>query len=1118
MTYTRFDHTSLYLPAPASKEITYGYYLPGDAGPVEISPADSWNVFKGYYFFLSRPIEPAAHAELLELEKALAAEPALQDPHHTGASWWVNTAGSLAVCQAVLQTELRQGRVIVEKEMHLGFGKYRLPLFPGSAVLFDPEGLLSVGYPAVAGAQPSTTENGLSIAVMGRRAGILTGQVMISDFSDNEHTGWMAGFRYNMPGTFRVFSQYYPLFRNEAGIYWVFNVHWDPLHPLDHNRSNMAFTGISLGMEKIAGTKDRFRLSPSSGQTMDSWWRTIYGQPVTIRPVTDGPDPAQLVFQLYANPDESPAYYLAPKGSFELGAVPEEDGMCRLLPGLAGTESLQFTPGDTMVFYPGNAAYAADGLASKRLDDSYTASWAFIQARSASAIVYSAAPSVASLYQPSATAGMLDAYYAPTAQLPAAGGDAGCFPMAPYAGVDVLHADGFPADTIALFEKELIAVTREQRMAALPPPPMAFGNASIVTTTPQGLLATISGLQWEKVLLAKNIEENPGRKAEVKDFQFRNLPAVLRRAFQTDDLFLVISDATHLGEFDNAVLIEGWQFNINVPIRDPMKDPEHKNILVFKFRKGAVTDLLEETNQWTDPVPFNYDENQVESTRSWLRQYCEEAIAMSAQNAAFASFAAIVQDAEWYGVLAFRTDIDLGNFPEDLKGLLGAMDLTRFYAHHVGVQVNFVQENTSDAGWALDIKRSNLFGLISYIDPAYQQTQREPETTFGVAAVETADNSMEDVTYVYKVLILQVIFADTVLTDFNSKLELTARKWFEDAASLNIPGGKTESEPANYSMIFNGHYENHDGHRTYTFLTQQDLTYQYFLTSKVLTYIEFVKAQFQTVSHVTSREVADVEKITARFTFYGFLNFKILGKTDEAGKPEEFDCFSYGSEAGEEIQHNRGLYFSNLALDVNFALNTSTNSTSGLKIILNPANVSFDQSMSSYRQKSFAAAFPISPNAVLQGSGDNTPKRLGYVKVIPPVKFDAGIQSLWYAINFDMHWGGPGSLSSQAGFMPQLMLAWSPGASAVQTELFIRLPGSGSGNDFVLQNVMKVSAGPFQLKQVKHDGKISYNFFLINLSLSIFGVRLPPFGNSNLVLIGDADDPGTLGWFGAYKT
>lgn len=1110
MKYVPFENTNMFLPIPLPEEITYGYYLPGDTKPSEISLAESWSAFKGYYFFLSIPVESANKDALTELEKNLAAEPSLQNPLHTGACWWVNTPGSSAV-QSVLQTDILDGNAYINTNVDLGFGTYQLPLFQGASLLFQPEGLLAAGYPVVPGAQPASTANGISLAVTGDEAGILKGQAMISDFSDNEYTGWSAGFRYNMPNlaTGNYSSQYYPLFDNTPSTYWVLNVHWDPLHPLDGERSYMAFTGISFGLEKTAGTEDRFQIVPA-GETLKTWWRTIYGHPVTMRPVTDGVNPAQLVFQSYANPVKSPAYYLAPKGAFELGATPDERGVCPLLPGLSGTERIQFAPGDEMIFYPGNAANAGNGLVSEGLDNKYTASWVFIQAKSAEAVVYSAAPGVASLYEPSVTTGLLDAYYAPTAQLPAAGSNTFCFPLAPYAGINAPQTNGFSPADMSAFESRLIAVAREQRMASMPIPENAFADGTVITTTtPQGLLASISGLQWKEVLLARNTE------LEV-DFRFTNLPAVLRNAFQTEDLFLVISDAANIGAFDNALSIEGWQFNVDIPIRDPEKDPEHKNILILKFRKGAVTNLLFDTTQWTAPVTFNYDANQVVSTQSWLMDYCNEAITMAESNPPFASFASIVQNPEWYGILALRTNIDLGNFPKDLRGLLGAMDLTRFYAHHVGVQVSFVQEEASstnkpasNTNKPLEVKKSNMFGMISYIDPAYQQTQGKAAGAGPRLAFVAEQNSVADVVYAYKVLILQVIFANTVLTNFDSKLELTARKWFEEAASLNVPGKDAGNDPANYSMIFNGHYENHDGHRTYTFLTQQDLTYQYFLTSKVLNYIEFVKAQFQTISSVVSDTDPDSEDIIARFTFYGFLNFTAQDK---------FDCFSYGAGKNEALQKGRGLYFSNLSLDVNFALNTNMNTTSGLTIKLNPRNVSFDQSMSTFREKSFVAAFPISPNAILQGSSDNTPKKLRYLPVLPPVEFStAGIQPEWYAINFDMHWGGPGSLASQAGFIPQLMLAWSPGATSVNVGIFVRLPGSGGGNTFSIQNVLTLSAGPFQLKQVVHDGdKISYNFFLINLSLSLFGVRLPPAGNTNLVLIGDAEEPGTLGWYGAY--
>lgn len=1109
MKYTPFDNTSLFLPSPLPESVTSGYYLPGDTTPpAEISLADSWDAFKGYYFFLSTPIAADNTDALKTLQEQLTAEASLQNPLHTGACWLLN--GTTLTVQALLQTGTDSGNVSIQTAVDLGFGTYQLPLFEGAGVVFQPEGVICAGYPAVPGAQAAATEKSLSVAVIGEQAGVLTGEVMISDFSNDIYAGWSAGFRYNMPNpaTGVPCSQYYPLFNNQPATYWLLDVHWDPLHPLDDSRSYMAFTGISFGLQKITGEEDRFEIIPATGATLDSWWRTIYGQPVTLRPVTNGANPAQLVFQLYADPEKSPAYYLAPKGAFELQAAPGDDGVCQLLPGLSGTESLQFTPGDHIVFYPGNAANAPSGLASQELNNTYTASYAFIEARTAAAVVYSAAPPVASLYQASTTSGLLGPFYAPSAQLPATGSDTLCFPMAPYAGISTVQADAFPPEYLASFESSLLGTAREQKMAAMPVPTGSQVTADpVTTTTPQGLLATISGMQWQEVLLALNTELPV-------NFRFTNLPAALRSAFQTEDLFLVISDAGNIGTFDNALSIEGWEFNVNVPTRDPDKDPEQKNILILKFRKGAITDLITNTTQWTDGVTFNYDADQLTSTQTWLMEYCTEATDMAKNNSHFASFANIIQDPEWYGILALRTDISLGNFPSDLRGLLGAMDLTRFYAHHVGVQVSFVQENSSNTTQPLALKKSNMFGLISYIDPAYQQTQGGgTAATTGLRAFEAGQNSVDNVSYAYKVLVLQVAFANSVLINFNSKLELTARKWFEEAASLNVPDSGDDddetTEPANYAMIFNGHYENQDGHRAYTFLTQQDLTYQYFLTSKVLTCIEFVKAQFQTISSVASTTVPGTDDVKARFTFYGYLNFS---------QQEKFDCFSYGSEKGQETQHNRGLYFSNLCLDVSFSLDTAANTTSGLEIVLNPDDVSFDQSLSTIRNNSFAAAFPVSPNAILRGSGDNTPKKLRYLQVVPPPDFStAGLQPVWYAINFDLHWGGPGALASQAGFIPQLMLAWSPGAASVNVEIFVRLPGSGSGNTFSIQNVLKLSAGPFQLKQVEHSGdKISYNFFLLNLSLSLFGVKLPPAGNTNLVLVGDAEQPGSLGWYGAY--
>ena len=1104
--------SSLYLPDPVPAKVSAGFFLPGAENPASLTLADSWEKQKGYYFFLLNAIDSTDTDTLKALEAQLKAAPELQQPAHTGVCWWQNVDDSTGL-QAVIHTIVTEPAVVVKMNANIGFGTYQFPLFQDAPLVLQAEGALKAGYPVVNGAQASTAEKGITITITGEMAGVVSGQAMVNDFSSGMQTGLSVGFRYNMFDLIsgNQISQFYPLFA-PSETYYLFDIHWDPLHPLDSKRSYLAFTGISFGLEKIADTIDQFRIVPSEGQPMASYFRTIYGQPVSLQPVTAGPDPAQFVFQTYADPNRSPAYYMVPKGTFILETALTKQNVYQLLPGLAGTECIQFTPGDAIVFYPDNAAYAASGVNSEGLDTTYTCSWAFIKLASGHMpVTYSVSPGVASMYQSTATPNLLDAYYVNTAQLPAEAATGQCFPMVPYAGITGQQANAFAADTIAPFEKVLIAPARKAVMSSLPTPQQTNDGAGpVVTTTPQGLLATINGAEWEEVVLAHNTEIR-------QELSFRNLPIPLRNAFQTDNLFLVISDNKNVGAFNNALVMEGWQFNINIPARNPAQDPDKRNILLLKFRKGAMSDLINDTNTWTYALEFNYDTDQITAIQTWLIDYFNEAIAQ-ADKPEYANFANLIQDPDWYGILALKVDIDLGNFPKDLHGLLGAMDLNRFNAHHVGIKLNFVQQEIADNNTSLRIKKSNMFGLINYVDPSYQQQhQGGGNNDDGLQLSVGQNNSLEDATYVYKVLFLQIIFENTVITNFDSQLQLTARKWFEEDASLNVPkqdhqkandsSDEPQEDPANYSMIFNGHYENHDGHQTYTFLTQKTLTYQYFIKSELLNYIEFVKAQFQTITTVPSGKSPDLEAVTAKFTFYGYLNFRQL---------PDFDGFSYGAEKGKELEHMQGLYFSNLALDVAFELNTKSNKTDGLRIVLDPGNTNFDQSMSTVRNNSFAAAFPVSPNAILQGTKDKDPKKLQYQPVVLPVNFiSAGLQDVWYAINFDVHWGGPGALASRTGFIPQLMLAWSPG-SGVSAAIFLRLPGSGGGNTFSIQNVLKLSAGPFQLKQVAHDNSISYNLFLINLSLGLFGLKLPLSGNVNLALLGDQDQPGSLGWYCAY--
>src|SRR5690606_28319539 len=120
MKYVPFNSTNMYLPEPMPAEITYGFYLPGNEKPAEISLDESWAAYKGYYFFLLNAVAATDTAVLMDLQTGLAAEPSLQDPLHTGACWWDNAEGAAAV-QSLLQTTVVDGNVIVHQQVDIGF-------------------------------------------------------------------------------------------------------------------------------------------------------------------------------------------------------------------------------------------------------------------------------------------------------------------------------------------------------------------------------------------------------------------------------------------------------------------------------------------------------------------------------------------------------------------------------------------------------------------------------------------------------------------------------------------------------------------------------------------------------------------------------------------------------------------------------------------------------------------------------------------------------------------------------------------------------------------------------------------------------------------------------------
>ncbi|MBC7967585.1 MAG: hypothetical protein H7Z17_16850, partial [Fuerstia sp.] len=623
------------------------------------------------------------------------------------------------------------------------------------------------------------------------------------------------------------------------------------------------------------------------------------------------------------------------------------------------------------------------------------------------------------------------------------------------------------------------------------PPPL------VTTTTPQGLVAQVQGLEWKSVLLAGNPED--GSKLE-----FTNLGNELREALQSNQLFLVASLAEPLGEFSNDITIAEWPFEINVGKNGEGGD--YRNVLVFKFGRGAIKDLATDPKSWTGAGVFNTDPGLMSL---FLQNYIAAAETSALENYRFRKFVDIVSNPAWEGILALRVTVGLSAFPDELKGLLAGIDLTRFFAHHFGIETSFVQ---AEGGLRQD--KSSLFGLISYIDRDYVTRQniqahysREQMILHVPHAVEALDPQTEF--YDFKVLQLEVVFENSELLDFTSRIQLTTTRWFGEPAALQ--SGFPPDPIDNQSIDLNGSYEMHNGQRSYSFDTDATRTYKFLISSHVLNYVQIVKARFETLR--SNAQPDRSEDIFTRFSFWGYLNFQ-----EQPG----FDLFSFGSDVNAELSEKQGLCFSNLGITMDFALRAD-NTTSPRKFAFDAGRASYDISQSRVRPNSLFNRFPMKIAAILQSDGRGSPADLGFLSVRVPREFKAlRLSSEWYAINFKLNLGSMGALAEQAGFSAGLLLAWSPSESSVRAEVQIKLPGTGGGKKLLsLQGVLKLSIQYFEFitLPIGTSSDLQYRLDFKNMGLSVLGMKLPTTGAIDMKLSGDPLkqlDAGSLAWIAAY--
>jgi hypothetical protein len=221
------------------------------------------------------------------------------------------------------------------------------------------------------------------------------------------------------------------------------------------------------------------------------------------------------------------------------------------------------------------------------------------------------------------------------------------------------------------------------------------------------------------------------------------------------------------------------------------------------------------------------------------------------------------------------------------------------------------------------------------------------------------------------------------------------------------------------------------------------------------------------------------------------------------------------------------LYFSDLAVDMNFVLDNDTGEAMDRTFIFDPHRMAFDISLSTPRANSLFTNFPIRLSGLIYGEeGDGKPSELGFMPIIidspTPVSAQA-LTSRWYSLVYDLNLGSMGALAARAGFLSELSTAWSPDTAVRRLTAGVKLPGVGGGQKALsLQNVLNINIQSFTFisSYLEEADKqlLSYLLRFNNVKLSILGKKLPGAADTQFILFGDATgtDKNTLAWYAAY--
>jgi hypothetical protein len=960
------------------------------------------------------------------------------------------------------------------------------------------------GVPAVAIAGPGSVflqssasspllpaTSAVALPIFGARAGVLS---FSANFRPQDLANYGGDVRYFMPG--------------KPGSWPIVQIRY-PLLDLDKP------VALELSIDPVA-----IREASRSGAELlqsgpyASFLRTNAGRPVQLTAAVDAG------FSFESAPPASgndATLYLAPRGSFDL-AYPDGASEPRLLCGLSGSEYLHAVAGSVIEFIPDKPAFAPQGQGQLEPDAPRsseaqgdrvpaTTCWANVATAEGAAVSdplfgYYAQPDNAVFYGRDGQGPFSSARTVLVSRLntPSAS-DLLSFPLAPYAGIGLEFSSQpinpeLDLSQVSALERLVLAPQRRQCVPTLATGPIFDPSGSqrllgddnpVYGLTPQGLLATVgSGGGWRELFIARDPGTKPGVKPHFVSFApvdpskpESTLPAHLAEAFMQPSLFLLISENRRsdggepaLGTFDSTLSVEGFTVDLAPAQRWKAGDGA---ILIFKFHKGTLRDLVNDVTSWSNADYFNSKASDGSyPVQAYVRQLIDDALAHP-DDPYLATFRQVVTDPEWQGVLALDTPLASNGLPKQLEGLLGGMSAP-LRGHHVGVEIGHLTLDEPLANL-----RSSIFGLIRYPPIAATGT--------ALALLDPTPPAVD-----YRVDELNVLFISSSVAGFSARVWLTANELFGRPFTLSEP---SVGLPPN-TIVLLGAMQRHEGEPVFSFEMDSPCSFESSDSAertRAVSEVAVSRAVFTTLSSVVRQEApasAGSETLTdvkARFALDGTLSFNpgaFKGKDGGA-----LDPFGYGTAGGIGTP----LPASGLNVDVQFSLSDGKGPATDREVVFAPALAFSSTAGAIPRQGSLPAQLPLTLSSFLYAPDGLTAAALGGSTCYAP-QFDAARTATpVYALTFTLPLGTLGWLSSlHVALEAKVVVGWGPQTTKREEDGFtiaVQLPQVIPGfRGMNLQGVLKTSVGTANLLRfAKPD---TFVLLFNDIKLSLLGFGLPP--------------------------